>query len=184
MARISYFDYDNAPADAQAFYDEELRKTGGVSNMKRTLLQSAPVFRAYREWYNLRDEVVAFLGRRAFDIFAHAISSQNGCLLCSTYFRKALADIGLSPDTFIPTDDEQLLIEAARQIVDNKGAVSERIWSRLQARYAQDELVKLIGFAGLMVATNLFNSVIEVDLDDALLPHATLPETPERSIQV
>ena len=81
--------------------------------MKRTLLQSAPVFRAYREWYNLRDEVVAFLGCQAFDIFAYAISSRNGCLLCSTYFRKALADIGLSPDTFVPTGDEQLLIETA-----------------------------------------------------------------------
>jgi hypothetical protein len=171
MARIGYFDYDNASPEAKSAHDVEARKNGALSNMKRTLLHSASVFTAYQEWYHLRDVVVSFLGTRAFIVFAHAISTRNACLLCSTYFRKALFDIGLSPETFVPTEDEALLIEFAEEIVERRGAVPDTTWTRLKSRYSERELIELVGFAGLMVATNLFNSVIEVDLDEVLLPH-------------
>ena len=49
-------------------------------------------------WYDLRDEVVPFLGERLADLFSHAISAGTDCLICSTYFRKALIDSGENPD--------------------------------------------------------------------------------------
>ncbi len=46
------------------------------------------------EWYPLRDEVAGFLGDRATTLFAHAISTQSDCLICSTFFRRILIDVG------------------------------------------------------------------------------------------
>jgi hypothetical protein len=38
------------------------------------------------------DEVAPLLGERRTQIFCHAISAQNDCLICSTFFRRLLAD--------------------------------------------------------------------------------------------
>ena len=48
-------------------------------------------------WYDLRDEVVPFLGERATMLFAHAISTGTDCLVCSTFFRRLLIDVGRRP---------------------------------------------------------------------------------------
>ena len=39
-------------------------------------------------WYPLRDTVQPFLGERLTTLFAHAISSETDCLICSTFFRR------------------------------------------------------------------------------------------------
>ena len=49
-------------------------------------------------WYDLRDEVEPFLGERATMLFAHAISAETDCLICSTFFRRLLIDAGEDPD--------------------------------------------------------------------------------------
>jgi len=171
MAHIGYFDYDRGTPAARAAFDEEVRQRGGVSNMKRTLLHSVPALEAYLGWYSLRDTVAPIIGERALAVFAHAISSRNQCLLCSTYFRLALTELGLSPDGFAPTADEALLIELAESVVRHAEGVPSHLWTRLKARYSDAELVNLVAFAGLMVATNLFNNVVGVALDEKLLPY-------------
>jgi hypothetical protein len=50
------------------------------------------------QWYDLHSEVVVFLGERAAMVFAHAISSQTDCLICSTFFRRWLIEAGEDPD--------------------------------------------------------------------------------------
>jgi hypothetical protein len=47
---------------------------------------------------SLYDEVVPLLGERRAMVFCHAISAQNDCLICSTFFRRLLADGGEDPD--------------------------------------------------------------------------------------
>jgi alkylhydroperoxidase family enzyme len=120
------------------------------------------------EWYSLRDAVVPIIGKRAFVIFSHAISTQNDCLLCTTFFRKALTDLGLTPESFEPTEEEALLIEFGRAIAQHYKGVPDDLWTRVKARYSEPQLVTLVAFAGQMVATNLFNNVTRVTVDDIL----------------
>lgn len=168
MAHISQIDYETSSPEIRAAFDEETRLRGTPTNMKRTLLHSVPAHKAYMEWYSLRDVVVPFLGKRAFSVFAYAISSQNDCLLCTTFFRKALIDQGLSPESFEPTADEDLLIAFGRAIARHYDGVDPALWERVHARYSETEIVNLVAFAGLMVATNLFNNVVQVSVDDQL----------------
>ena len=66
--------------------------------MKWTLAQSPTALTALLQWYPLYDEVVAFIGERRATLFSHAISAQNDCLICSTFFRRILIDWGEDPD--------------------------------------------------------------------------------------
>jgi hypothetical protein len=60
--------------------------------------------------YPLYDEVVPLLGERRAQIFCHAISAQNDCLVCSTFFRRLLADAGDDPDA-LALDELDVLLD-------------------------------------------------------------------------
>ena len=119
-------------------------------------------------WYDLRDEVVPFLGERRTTLFAHAISAGTDCLVCSTFFRRLLIDSGEDPEALRLDDWEQTIVAYGRQLAVDPHGVSDDLFDRLAARLQPDELVALTAFGGLMVATNLFNNAIQVDLDDYL----------------
>src|SRR5687768_3937074 len=76
MPRIAPLEYAEMPPEAQAAHDEHLR-TARITNMKRTLLHSAPAFQALMTWYPLRDTVQPFLGERLTTLFAHAVSAER-----------------------------------------------------------------------------------------------------------
>lgn len=171
MPHISQIDYETATAPVRAAHDEEISRRGHVTNMKRTLMHSPPAYRAYMEWYTLREELAKVLPDRAFWLYSHAISSQSDCLICTLFFRRALIDAGFSPDEFEPTQEEQLLIDFGRAIVRDSNAVPEDIWARIRARYDEPTRVNLVAFAGLMIATNIFNNVVGVTADPELEPY-------------
>src|SRR5260221_8017239 len=97
MPRIPPATDPSDPAARQEL-ERQLAAHGRVTNMKRTLAHSAPSLAALMTWYPLRDAVAAFLGERATTLFAHAVSSQAACLICSTYFPRILIDSGCDPD--------------------------------------------------------------------------------------
>jgi hypothetical protein len=59
---------------------------------------SPAALEALLQWYPLYDQVVPLLGERRALVFCHAISIQNDCLICSTFFRRLFADGGEDPD--------------------------------------------------------------------------------------
>lgn len=178
MSHISQINYESASEEIRRAFDEEEKVRGNPTNMKRTLLHSVTAHAAYMQWYPLWNEVKKLLGLRAAVVFAHSISTTNDCLLCSTFFRRALADLGLKPDSFEPVNDEPLLIELGQALAHHhdQGTLSASLWERLKNRFTETELVNLIAFSGLMVATNLFNNIVQVDVDTPLLEH--LPANP------
>src|SRR5438128_4648884 len=97
MARIAPADGSADPA-ARAELDRQRATHGRVTNMKRTLAHSAAALDALMTWYPLRDDVAARIGERATTLFVHAVSTETDCLVCSTYFRRALAQVGEDPD--------------------------------------------------------------------------------------
>jgi hypothetical protein len=168
MARINLVQRVALDPQRQQSYDDEIARVGQVTNMKGTILHSLAAHQAYHGSYLIKAELIKLLGKRAFNIYAHAISSASDCLLCSTFFRKALAAEGISPKDFNPTDDEQLLIDLGSRIGGRAKQLDDAIWARLKQRYDDSAIVNLIGFGGTMVATNIFNSLLEVDMDDYL----------------
>lgn len=142
---------------------------GKLTNMKKTLLYSDAAFRAYLEWYPLETELKGFLSEKEIEIFALSISAQGDCLLCSTYFRKALLDRGENPDHLSLSQREQLLSDFGRAIAKDSSHIPEKTYNQLKLKFSDKEIVLLTAFAGIMIATNVFNNALKVDLDDHLV---------------
>lgn len=171
MARIKPLDYETAPARARAAHEEHERHHGRMTNMKRTLLHSLPSFHALMEWYTLRDTVRPFLGDRAATVFSHAISAETDCLICSTFFRRILIDAGEDPEELALDEKEQLLVDFGRQLATDPKGVDDVLYGRLTQHFAPAEIVALTAFGSIMLATNIFNDALRVDLDGYLEPY-------------
>lgn len=165
MARVPPVTEPNDPVSAA------LLERYGVTNMKRTLARSPAALDAFLRWYDLHDEVASFLGARGAMVFVHAISARTDCLICSTFFRRWLTEAGHDPDRLQLDDREQALAEYGRQLVADSNAVSDELFARLRAFLNERQLVTLTAFGGLMIATNVFNNALRVDLDDYLIPY-------------
>ena len=92
MARVPPVTEPEAGPAARALLEAQRAAHGRVTNMKRTLARSPVALGALMTWYDLHGEVVAFLGARAATLFVHAVSTQTDCLICSTFFRRWLAE--------------------------------------------------------------------------------------------
>ncbi len=168
MARIPPLEDDDADPASRAALEGILAAHGRLTNMKRTLARAPVALDALMTWYDLRDAVVPFLGERTTTLFAHAISAGTDCLICSTFFRRILIDGGEDPDALLLDDWEQTVVDFGRQLANDPHGVSDQLFGRLAARLRPEQIVALTAFGGLMVATNLFNNALQIDLDDYL----------------
>jgi alkylhydroperoxidase family enzyme len=171
MARIPPIPVAESAADARDILEHHQREYGRVTNMKRTLARSPVALRAMMQWYPLHREVVAFLGLLATMIFTHAISSQTDCLICSTFFRRWLVEAGEDPDTLPLQERERVVADFGRQLARDANGVSDELFAALRAFLEPDQIVTLTTFGGLMIATNIFNNALRVDLDEYLYPY-------------
>jgi len=142
-----------------------------MTNMKRTLLQSQPAFKALMEWYPLRDTVHPFLGERLTTLFAHAISADTDCLICSTFFRRMLIQTGENPERLKLDERETAVLDFGRALAVSPFKVADPIFQRLEAHFSPAEIVALTAFGAMMVATNVVNNALEVELDEYLQPY-------------
>jgi alkylhydroperoxidase family enzyme len=168
MGRIPTVEPEDATAGQRAAHDDGVKRYGRMTNMKRTLLHSLPAFHALMEFYPLADVVEPFLGARAMNVFLHAISAETDCLVCSTYFRRHLIDAGDDPDNLELSEREELLAEFGRSLSTQNSRVSDDVYARLAAEFTAEQIVALTAFGAMMVATNVFNNALEVDLDEYL----------------
>jgi alkylhydroperoxidase family enzyme len=171
MARIQPIDPDSASPDRRNAYEHADERFGRVTNMKATLLHSQPAFDALMTWYDLREAVVAFLGERLADLFSHAISAGTDCLICSTYFRRALIDAGINPDDFALDEREQAVVEFGQCLAKPLARVPDDVYARVSAHFTDEQIVALAAFGAMMVATNIVNNALDVELDDYLLDY-------------
>jgi alkylhydroperoxidase family enzyme len=171
MARIPPLAEADAGPEMRQQYDRQKAAHGRVTNMKRTLGHSPAAFRALMEWYPLRDQVVPFLGERRTTLFAHAISAATDCLICSTFFRRLLVEAGENPDRLELDEHDRAVIDYGLQLTRDANQVSDALFARLAGFLEPAQIVTLTAFGGLMIATNVFNNALHVDLDDYLIPY-------------
>jgi alkylhydroperoxidase family enzyme len=171
MPRIPPLEIDAAPPEARAAAEAHVRNHARMTNMKRTLLHSLPAFRALMEWYPLRDTVQPFLGERLTTLFAHAISAETDCLICSTFFRRMLIQTGDNPDRLKLDEREKAVLEFGRALAVSPYRVPADVYLRVEAHFEPAQIVTLTAFAALMVATNVINNALDVELDEYLQPY-------------
>lgn len=172
MPRIPTVEYENASAEAKKEYENQLRQHGRITNMKKTLLNHVPSFKVLMEWYPLRDMVAEVVGDFGVNVFAHAISSQNNCMICSTFFRRILIDAGYNPDNLVLNERDTLLAEYGVFCVNGGHEPSDRLFARMKMYFTDSEIVLLTTFAGMMIATNLINNALDVEIDEYLVSYA------------
>ena len=168
MSQLPQIDYDTASEDIRTAHDEDVRVRGRMTNMKRTLLHSPAAHRIYAEWFTLRAELNPAVSDREIWIFSHSISKALKSKIAITFFRRALINNGFNPDALELNEPELLLKRFGIAIVADSNAVPADIWAELKARYNTKVLVDLVAFAGIMIATAVFNNVVEVDFDPEL----------------
>ncbi len=171
MAYISQVEYDTASEEVKKEIDDQIRKHGRITNMKLTLLHSLPAYHALMEWFPLEETIEAFLGERAVNFFCYAISTENDCLICSTFFKKILDDLKIDFLTFNFTEEEDLLIRYGSAIVKDANHVPPEIFDELKKHWNEEQIVAITAFATIMIATNLINKSLDVKLDDYLVPY-------------
>ena len=167
MARVPPAQAGIAPA-AKEELDRQLAAQGRVTNMKRTLAHSPAALLALMQWYPLRDEVATFLGERSTTLFAHAVSSEAECLICSTFFRRILIDAGEDPDHPRLDDRDAAVVAYGVALARDNSHVPDAVFDRLAALLQPREIVALTAFGGMMIATNVVNNALRVDLDEYL----------------
>jgi hypothetical protein len=173
MARIQPL--DDAPLSVKEAFEKHVAdyKTR-ITNMKATLGHSLLAFNVYMQWYPLYEELKKIVGERLACLFAYSVSYAADCPLCTTFFRKIIIDAGEQPENFQVNETEQHLLNFGSAIAMNKGLVTDEIFDTIKKLYNDAEIVTIVAFAGQMIATNIFNNVIETDIDEYLKDY--LPE--------
>ena len=112
------------------------------------------------------------LGERRTNLFCHAISTQNDCLICSTFFRRILIDDGEDPDALALDELDELIVDFGRTLATDPHAVERRAATRAWPSASTPPRSSLLtAFGAIMVATNVVNDALGVPLDGYLEPY-------------
>ena len=176
MARIQPInEKDITPSIDAAFKQHVSNCKSRITNMKATLGHSSLAFEIYMQWYPLYDEVKKIVGERLAYLYAWSISYASNCPLCSVYFRKMIIDAGENPEKLELSPHEKKILDFGSAIAKHQGNIADCIYREAAENYSKEEMVLLIAFAGQMIATNIFNNVIETETDEYLADY--LPVT-------
>src|ERR1700712_1074042 len=173
MARIPPVDESSAPPASNEIAAAHVASGSRMTNMKWTLAHSPVALDALLTWYPLHDQVAPVLGERRTGLFCHAISTASDCLVCSTFFRRLLIDNGEDPATLVLDDFDELIMDFGRRLGSDPHSVDDALHARLAERLSVAEIVTLTAFGAIMVATNVFNDALAVDLDSYLHTYAS-----------
>ena len=182
MPRVPPLEREQTTGETRATFDRELARFGRLTNMKRTLLRCPVAYHALMEWYPLFETIKAFLGERLAIIFAHAISSESDCLICTTYMRRILIDWGEDPNKLDLDEKGKALVSFGRAIVLPGNRIPSNLYRQVQRWFSYDQMVALTSFAALMVATNIINNALEVELDEYLYEYREGQPLPSKRI--
>jgi hypothetical protein len=172
MARIPPLEDSSAPSDSRALAAAHAASGGRMTNMKWTLAHSPVALEALLQWYPLFEALVPVVGERRMWILSHAISTRSDCLICSTFFRRLLIDAGEDPGALRLDEFDELIAEFGRRLVDDPHSVDDALHARLRERLSDAEIVTLTAFGAIMIATNVFNDALGVELDSYLETYA------------
>lgn len=168
MAHVPLVTREDLDDEGRRRWDAEIERSGAdPTHMKRALLNHLPSYDTLMDWYPLYAQVERFAGARGAVVYSFAISTQNECLLCTTYFRRALKNRGedINGRDLDPVEED---LAAFGRSIASAHRADRALVERLRERYGAEGLVALVGFGILMIGNNIVNSFLEVELDPGL----------------
>jgi hypothetical protein len=163
MDIVSLIDIDNASQEVKDAISRHVAEGHSITNEKRTLLHNIPSFWALEgKSYELSAELKKFISPRAANLFEYAISVENDCLVCTTYYKKYMESIGVDINNVDYTEEEELVIEYAQAIVRDRKNIPLDLFDRIKARIGEEGLVVLTTMGMFMIANNYFNDILHV----------------------
>jgi hypothetical protein len=172
MARIPPVTESELQPSVKVAFERHVREYNArITNMKATLGHSLLAFDVYMQWYPLYQQVEKIVGKRMAYLYAWSISKASDCPLCSTFFRKIIIDAGEKPENIELSATQQSLLDFGSSIAKYQGNIANHVYNEVANQYTSEEMVTLIAFAGQMIATNVFNNVIETDIDEYLVSY-------------
>ena len=165
MPRISVIDPANSSPEVKEAIAKHLSQGYRLTNEKLTLLHNVTAFEALEaQSYAVDRELQRLVGKRAADFFEYAISVENDCIVCTTYFGKLLRSMEIEDfEHFAFTPEEELMIEYGRAIVKNPKRIPEELFERLHAVFNEETIVVMTTMAVFMIANNVFNDALQVE---------------------
>jgi alkylhydroperoxidase family enzyme len=176
MSRIAKVIYEETSPELQEIYRKVEEEHGVVTNMKATLLHSPAALKAVLEWYELFDIVKPVIGERRAILFCDAISRENACTLCATFMNRAIIKGGENPQDLKLDEKDQVIIDYGKQLAADPNRVSPTLFNKLSAFLNSAQIVDLTVFGALMIVNNVFNSALQIDLDESLDAFKIQPE--------
>jgi hypothetical protein len=172
MPRINPINTLNTPLAVREAFDEHVNDYNTpISNVEATLGHSLLAFTVYMQWHPLYEKVKQIAGERAAYLYAWSVSKASNCAVCATYFRKIIIDFDENPETLALNDYENKLLDFGSAIAQYKGCIANHVYNDLAQYHNYEEMVVLTAFAGQIIATNIFNNVIETEIDNYLIPY-------------
>lgn len=172
MARIQPIQQNElSPSVAVAFERHTDNYSGIFTNMKGTLGHSLQSFELYMQWYPMYESVEKILGRRLAYLFGYSISCASACTLCTAFFRKKIIDAGEDPQNLLLSPSQRNVMDFGSSIARHHGHIADHIYNEIAKSYETRDIVTLVAFAGQMIAANIFNNVVETEVDDHLLSY-------------
>jgi uncharacterized peroxidase-related enzyme len=182
MSRIPAIERDEAPEQLQRTYDSIIEEQGYLSNMKKILAHAPEALQAYMQFYAVDRAVDGFIDERLRSLLLLKVSLVNRCQLCAAYFLHAIDKMGIGQEiaeavkgevrySDLFSAKEKALLKFGEAAAGDPGGVSDELFADLQRFYSDAEIVAIVGLIGLMTAANNFNTILQVDPDDHLLPY-------------
>lgn len=163
MERISKIDLNKAAGEVKKAAEEHVRNGYRITNEKLTLLHNVTAFHVLEEEsYVLDGELQKLIGKRAADFYEYAISVQNDCIVCSTYFSRLLKKNHIEFETFAFTEKESLLIAYGRAIAKDPKNVGDELFGKMRQAFSEEEMVVITAMGVMMIANNYFNDILQV----------------------
>lgn len=165
MPIVEKIDLEHASGEVKEAVEKHLADGYRITNEKLTLLHNVTCFEALEvQSYAVDRQLQRLVGKRAADFFEYAISQENDCIVCSTYFKKLLESYGITDiASFDFTDTEKLLIEYAKAITADVKNIPDELFVRMKERFTPEEIVVITTMGVFMIANNYFNDILRVE---------------------
>ncbi len=173
---ISLVTEENSSEEALQIRKSHMAKGYRMTNMKETMLHSPISFKVLEDGaYAVKEELKKHIPARAVVFLSYFISTGNQCLVCGNYFKKLIADMGITDlENFAFTEEERDLLEFATAVAVDPNNIPDDTYEKLQARYDEETLVLIVSASVLTLANNYWNNIVGVELDDYLAPYRDL----------
>ncbi|MBD3673110.1 MAG: carboxymuconolactone decarboxylase family protein [Planctomycetaceae bacterium] len=176
MPRLQPVNMENADSATMALLENVNKKLGMVPNLISTMAHSSAVANAYLGFSQSLS--TGTLSPRLREQLALVVGEANSCDYCVAAHTALGKGAGLSEKETCDArralggdDAESVALTFARQIVDDRGIVSDADVQRVrEAGYTDGEIAEIVANVALNIFTNYFNHVVETEVDFPAVP--------------